>query len=136
MSFFNTISFKPTSFISKEYIVTKTLDYLPYTILLLICFYLLNVAYFRYTLGFWACQPVYHNYGIFYGFRRQGVINKELPERNRYTNFENIQTIPYTAVLSSQTFTKSRWVKLLREHFLNAIVDIEQENGKYTNSND
>ena len=134
MSFFNTISFKPTSFISKEYIVTKTLDYLPYTILLLICFYLLNVAYFRYTLGFWACQPVYHNYGIFYGFRRQGVINKELPERNRYTNFENIQTIPYTAVLSSQTFTKSRWVKLLREHFLNAIVDIEQENGKYTKS--
>jgi len=124
MSFFNIISFNPTSFLSKEYIFLKTIDNLPYVILTVVCIYVFYIAYFRYKLGFWAIQPVYHNYGIFGGFRRQGIIRKELPERNRYTNFEKIQTIPYNAVLSLQPFTKNRWVKLLREHFLNNMVKV------------
>ena len=94
MSFFNITSFNPTSFLSKEYIFLKTIDNLLYVILTVVCVYVFYIAYIRYKLGFWAIQPVYHNYGIFGGFRRQGIIRKELPERNRYTNFEKIQTIP------------------------------------------
>lgn len=107
---------------NKQLITVKAIDYLPYIVLTILCIYILYVAYFRYTLGFWAVQPVYHNYGLFGGFRRQGVICKDLPERNRYTNFENIQTIPFTAVLSAQSFTKNRWNKFLCEHFLNQVV--------------
>jgi GNAT superfamily N-acetyltransferase len=134
MSFFNITSFNPTSFLSKEYIFLKTIDNIPYVILTIVCVYVFYIAYFRYKLGFWAIQPVYHNYGIFGGFRRQGIIRKELPERNRYTNFEKIQTIPYNAVLSLQPFTKNRWVKLLREHFLNNMVEVSGSSKKSLNA--
>jgi GNAT superfamily N-acetyltransferase len=124
MPFININTTNTNTLITKEYILLKTIDNLPYVILTVVCIYVFYIFYFRYKLGFWAVQPVYHNYGIFGGFRRQGIIRKELPERNRYTNFEKIQTIPYNAVLSSQLFTKNRWVKLLREHFLNNMVEV------------
>lgn len=116
-------------YITKECIFTKFVEYLPYVVLFIICIYILNIAFYRFYHGFWAVQPVYHNYGIFSGFRRQGIIRKELPEKNRYTNFKRIQTIPYNAVLSSQTFTKNRWVKFLKEHFLNKMVEVSGSSG-------
>jgi ribosomal protein S18 acetylase RimI-like enzyme len=128
--FININTSNNNTLITKEYIVLKTIDNLPYIILTVACVYVFYIAYFRYKLGFWAVQPVYHNYGIFCGFRRQGIIRKELPERNKYTNFEKIHTLPYNAVLSSQPFTKNRWISLLRQHFLNNMVEVSGSSSK------
>jgi hypothetical protein len=48
--------------------------------------------YIRIKYRFWALQPVFHFYDIYYWFINVGIIRHELPEKNRYTNFKNITT--------------------------------------------
>lgn len=47
---------------------------------------------FRYMYGFWIKQPVFHAYDISYYFYPNKIINPELPEKNRFTNFKHVQT--------------------------------------------
>ena len=58
-------------------------------ILLIILFFI----FIRIKYRFWAVQPVYHFYDIYYWFFNVGIIRHELPEKNRYTNFKDIETI-------------------------------------------
>ena len=58
-------------------------------ILLIIIFFIIIRIKFR----FWAVQPVYHFYDIYYWFFNVGIIRHELPDKNRYTNFKEIETI-------------------------------------------
>jgi hypothetical protein len=44
---------------------------------------------------FWALQPVFHFYDLYYWFVNVGIIRHELPEKNRYTNFLKITTKPF-----------------------------------------
>jgi len=53
---------------------------------------LLFFLYIRIKYKFWALQPVFHFYDLYYWFVNTGIIRKELPEKNRYTNFKNIKT--------------------------------------------
>lgn len=55
---------------------------------------MLFFAYIRIKYKFWAIQPVFHFYDLYYWFVNIGIIRKELPEKNRYTNFKNIKTYP------------------------------------------
>ena len=57
-------------------------------LLILLCFIFIRIKY-----RFWAVQPVYHFYDIYYWFFNVGIIRHELPEKNRYTNFKDIETI-------------------------------------------
>ncbi len=41
---------------------------------------------------FWSMQPVFHFYDIYYWFINVGIIQKDLPEKNRYVNFKQIIT--------------------------------------------
>jgi hypothetical protein len=63
-----------------------------------ILFIILFFGYIRIKYKFWALQPVFHFYDIYYWFVNVGVIRKELPEKNRYTNFKNIKTYPFEDV--------------------------------------
>jgi hypothetical protein len=54
--------------------------------------------YIRIKYPFWALQPVFHFYDIYYWFINIGVIREELPEKNRYVNLKNIKTINYEQV--------------------------------------
>lgn len=58
-------------------------------VLLIILFFI----FIRIKYRFWAVQPVYHFYDIYYWFFNVGIIRHELPEKNRYTNFKEIETI-------------------------------------------
>ena len=58
-------------------------------ILLIIIFFIIIRIKFR----FWAVQPVYHFYDVYYWFFNVGIIRHELPDKNRYTNFKEIETI-------------------------------------------
>lgn len=59
---------------------------------------MLFFMYIRIKYPFWALQPVFHFYDIYYWFINIGVIREELPEKNRYVNLKNIKTINYEQV--------------------------------------
>ena len=64
-------------------------------IILLVVFILL---YIKIKYKFWALQPVFHVYDIYYWVVNVGIIRHELPEKNRYTNFKQIETLEYENV--------------------------------------
>jgi hypothetical protein len=68
---------------------------LRYIIAFIILFIILFFIYIRVKFKFWALQPVFHFYDLYYWVVNVGIICKELPSKNRYTNFKNIKTISY-----------------------------------------
>jgi GNAT superfamily N-acetyltransferase len=83
------------------------LEYIPYILFIIILLIFLVHAYIRIKFGFWALQPVFHIYDIGYFFYKPGILDYDLPEKNKYTNFKNIETI-----IQSQV-TKGKWKKLV-----------------------
>ncbi len=67
---------------------------------------ILFFIFIRIKYRFWAVQPVYHFYDIYYMFFNVGIIRHELPEKNRYTNFIDIETIPVTKLLEDDPLMK------------------------------
>jgi len=65
---------------------------IPFIILLV---YILLIAYIKIKYRFWSIQPVFHVYNWYYTLFPPGIINHHLPEKNKYTNFKNIQTLDY-----------------------------------------
>ena len=53
---------------------------------------ILFFAYVRLRYKFWAIQPVFHFYDVYYWFINVGIIRHELPEKNRYVNLKQITT--------------------------------------------
>lgn len=47
---------------------------------------------FRYMFGFWIRQPVFHSYDVSYYLYPNKIIQPELPAKNKFTNFRDIQT--------------------------------------------
>jgi hypothetical protein len=56
------------------------------------------MLFIRVKYRFWALQPVFHYYDLYYWFRNVGIIRHELPEPNRYTNFKEIRTYTFDRV--------------------------------------
>ena len=96
-------------------------------LLYLIAFIILCVitffCYIRLKYRFWALQPVFHFYDLYYWFVSVGIIRIELPEKNRYTNFQDIVT------KRVENVDKNEWKHLLTLIQLNYLN--EKEN-KYT----
>lgn len=63
---------------------------IPFIILVI---YTLLIAYIKIKYRFWSIQPVFHVYNWFYILFPPGIINHHLPEKNKYTNFKDIQTL-------------------------------------------
>ena len=61
---------------------------LGFIILCIILFF----VYIRLKYKFWALQPVFHFYDLYYWVINVGIIRKELPEKNRYVNLKKITT--------------------------------------------
>jgi len=53
---------------------------------------ILFFSYVRLRYKFWAIQPVFHFYDVYYWFINVGIIRQELPEKNRYVNLKQITT--------------------------------------------
>lgn len=75
--------------------------------------YLITYAYIKVTYKFWAYQPVFHVYNLYYWLFPPGIIEHLPPEKNKFVNLTNINTIydfddkHYTDALS-----------ILQNHFL------------------
>ena len=87
-----------------------------YILLIIILILLFILGYIRIKFKFWSQQPVFHIYDFGYYFSYSKIINKELPEKNKYTNFKNIETIEYQKVSENKmnkfiTFIKSNYLQ-------------------------
>ena len=91
------------------------LEYISYTLFFGILFILLIYIYIRLKFGFWAIQPVFHIYDIGYMLKAPGIINESLPEKNKYTNFKNIETILFSDLSSLQI---QRFINLVKTNYL------------------
>jgi len=53
-------------------------------------------GYIKIKHRFWSVQPCFHIYDLQWYLFPCGIINYQLPEKNRYTNFTNVDTIEYS----------------------------------------
>lgn len=88
-------------------------------ILYLICISLVFLSiwliYIRVKHRFWSIQPVYHFYDIYYWIINKGIIRHQLPEKNKYTNFKQIETVYFDKLRNSYINDFSLLIKL---HYL------------------
>ena len=84
---------------------------LGFIIVIIVIFFL----YIRLKYKFWALQPVFHFYDVYYWFINVGVIRKELPEKNKYVNLKNIVTKEFEKI---DELTKKQIVSLIRLNYL------------------
>lgn len=91
------------------------LEYLSYTLFFSILTIAIIFIYIRLKFRFWAIQPVFHVYDLGYMFAPPGIIVSSLPEKNKYTNFKNIDTILFSELTSLQV---QRFTNLIRTHYL------------------
>jgi hypothetical protein len=73
------------------------------------------MGYIRVKFGFWALQPVFHVYNLTYMIWPPGIINLDLPEKNKYTNFKNIETIVYSELSDLKI---NKFVNFVKTHYL------------------
>lgn len=91
------------------------LEYLSYISLFGILIIFIIYIYIRLKYGFWALQPVFHVYDYKYYLNPPGIINDFLPEKNKYTNFKDIDTIVFSELTSLQ---KQRFFNLIKVNYL------------------
>ena len=90
-------------------------EYLSYTLSFGILIILIIYIYIRFKYGFWFLQPVFHFYDISYMLSPPGIIEHSLPNKNKYTNFKNIDTIVINDLTSIQ---KQKFVNLIKTNYL------------------
>jgi hypothetical protein len=103
-------------------------EYLSYILCFGILIIFLIYIYIRIKYGFWVLQPVFHIYDFGYMFNPPGIIQHSLPEKNKYTNFKDIDTIVFSELTSIQ---KTRFTNLIKTNYLqnkNNIFSPQTEN--------
>ena len=104
------------------------LEYLPYITFFTVLIFFIIFIYIRLKFGFWAIQPVFHVYDLTYMITPPGIINHDLPQKNKYTNFKNIETVEY---FSLPDFKQNKILNLIRYNYLRNKTNIfspKQEN--------
>ena len=71
--------------------------------------------YIKLKFRFWSIQPVFHIYDFYYMLFPPGVIMHHLPLKNRYTNFQNIETLIFTKVGDIKL---KKFINFIRRHYL------------------
>jgi predicted GNAT family acetyltransferase len=64
---------------------------------------------------FWTLQPVFHVYDFHYYLFPPGIIDQDLPEKNKYCNFTNIETIKYDKITQ---IGMNKFVRFIRGNYL------------------
>ena len=77
---------------------------------------ILFFIYIKLKYRFWSMQPVFHFYDLYYWIKNVGIINHQLPTKNRYTNFQNIKTYECSKLTEIQwknitTFIRFNYLK-------------------------
>jgi len=91
------------------------LEYLSYILFFVVLIIVISYIYIRIKYGFWVIQPVFHVYDYGYMINPPGIINNRLPEKNKYTNFKNIETNVYSEM---SKIKRNRFIHFIKIHFL------------------
>ena len=67
-----------------------------YIFYLLISLLIILYIWIKLRFQFWSRQPVFHIYNIYYWLFYQGIIQKELPEKNKFYTYNYKKTTDYT----------------------------------------
>ena len=90
-------------------------EYLSYILCFGLLIIILIYIYIRLKYGFWVVQPVFHVYDFGYMLNPPGIIQDSLPDKNKYTNFKDIDTINFSQLTSIQ---KTRFINLIKTNYL------------------
>lgn len=93
----------------------KYTHYIKYIFLLIICIVLLICIYIRFKYRFWRIQPVFHIYDFHYYLFPPGIIQYGIPERNKYCNFKNVETMKFENV---EDYLTSKFTSFVQSHYL------------------
>jgi hypothetical protein len=63
-----------------------------YSLIIIVILFLIFKVYIKVKYKFWAYQPVFHYYNLYYWIKPKGIIDTELPKTNKYCNFYNVCT--------------------------------------------
>ena len=91
------------------------IEYLSYILFFTTLTIFFIYIYIRLKYGFWVVQPVFHVYDFFYMFKPPGIICNLLPEKNKYTNFKNIDTTVFSEL---SQLKQTRLVNFIRSNYL------------------
>ena len=91
------------------------IEYISYILFFTTLTIFIIYIYIRLKYGFWAVQPVFHVYDFIYMFKPPGIINNLLPEKNKYTNFKNVDTTVFSEL---SELKKTRLVNFIRSNYL------------------
>ena len=83
------------------------------TVIVVVIFYLLFIAYIKFTYPFWSRLNMHHSYNILNIFSREGIISSLPLEKSKWTNTKNIK------IIKRQTLSKSQEreiVAFIRKH--------------------
>ena len=87
-----------------------------YVVLVCVVIAIIIYAYLRLTYGFWFYQPVFHLYDLRYYLSPCGIVEHDLPERNKFTNLENITTTPFHHIVRGHRV--DQFTNFVRTHYL------------------
>jgi len=88
---------------------------LQYIILILVLLFMIITVYIKTKYGFWVDQPVFHVYDLRYMIFPPGIINNELPEHNKYTNFKDVETIVFPELSKIRL---DKFIQFINQHYL------------------
>lgn len=93
----------------------KYTHYIKYIFLIIICIVFLICIYIRFKFGFWRVQPVFHIYDFHYYLFPPGIIQYGEPERNKYCNFKDVETIKFDNI---EDYTINKFTNFVQSHYL------------------
>ena len=97
-----------------------------HTIVIIVIIYFLIIGFFKLKYPFWSRQPVFHLHNLYYWLKPPGIINEDLPEKNKFYD-ETIQFYNYN-ILSTKK--KELFADFIRNNYM------PDNNEKYSASNE
>ena len=97
----------------------KNFHNIKYIFLIFICIvfllFLSFCLYIRFKYGFWRIQPVFHIYDLHYYLFPPGIIQHEAPEKNKYCNFKDVETIKFDEI---DNYKLQKFAGFVQSHYL------------------
>jgi hypothetical protein len=85
-----------------------------YTITIIIVSYVLVIGYFKLKFPFWSRQPVFHFHNLYYWIKPPGIINENLPEKNKFYDAQ-IEFYNYNTITTEK---KALFTEFIRNNFM------------------
>lgn len=73
-------------------------------------------VYLKLSYGFWFYAPVFHLYDLHYYANPRGIVEINLPEKNKFTNLQEIKMLTFSDVQSKYLF--KQFVSFINSHYM------------------